>query len=124
MSNDHDSEFVGKAELHDIHDPHVGAGTPDTAPHFDPGDELPVTDTQPVLVAFAVTALPLVAAFVLSVADAASASVPAWIVAVLTGLGPLLGALAALWARAKVTPVARPRLDDETPLAPVEAPVP
>lgn len=77
-------------------------------------------DRQPVVVAFAVAAVPIVCAFILQVLDTTDvlSSAP-WLRTLLTGLGALVGALAAVWARARVTPTALPRLDDETPLIPM-----
>lgn len=79
---------------------------------------LPVTQRQPVLVAFVIGAAPIVTAFILAVIDTAGSEIPNWIVAALTGLGPTIGALSAVWARGQVTPLADPRLDDGTPLEP------
>jgi hypothetical protein len=68
---------------------------------------------RPVLGAFAIAAVPVVAAFALLVLGEAGVleSAP-WIKAALTGAGALAGGLGAAWAQARVTPVADPR-DDE-----------
>lgn len=75
-------------------------------------------DTQPVLVAFIVGAVPLIIAAVSALAGIFTA-MPDWIVPVFTVAGTLTTGLAALWARSRVTPVALPRLDDRTPLVPM-----
>lgn len=75
---------------------------------------------EPVIVAFIVAAVPIVAAFILQVLEATDVLDNAlWLRTLLTGLGTLAGALAAVWARANVTPTAAPRLDEETPLVPM-----
>jgi hypothetical protein len=77
-------------------------------------------DSQPVIVAFLVAAVPIVCAFILQVLEATDVLDNAlWIRTLLTGLGTLTGALAAVWARSRVTPTAAPRLDDDTPLVPM-----
>lgn len=104
-------------------------GTPEPSPHADAihgagtddpelGLDRSLADRRPVLVAFLFGALPMVAAFVLAVLEVVS-GVPAWVIATLTGIGPLSAGLAALWAQAKVTPLANPRDDDGDPLVPV-----
>jgi hypothetical protein len=84
-------------------------------PSQDPPEPLPGerTSREPVVIAF------LVAAVVLQVLDLAGAETPLWLRTALTGLGGLVGSLAAAWARSRVTPIALPRLDDETPLVPM-----
>lgn len=77
-----------------------------------------VTDRQPVLVAFILGAVPLVLAALTGLADVFT-GVPDWVVPTLTTIGTLTTGLAALWARSQVTPVALPRLDDDTPLVPM-----
>lgn len=75
---------------------------------------------EPVILAFAVAAVPIVCAFILQVLDATDVLDNAlWLRTVLTGLGTLTGALAAAWARSNVTPTAAPRLDEDTPLVPM-----
>lgn len=72
---------------------------------------------RPVLLAFVVTAVPVVCAFLLQVLEAAGALDSAlWVRTVLVGLGPLVGALAALWAQAQVTPLGDPRDEAARPL--------
>lgn len=90
-------------------------------PSQDPPEPLPGerTSREPVVIAFLVAAVPIVAAFVLQVLDLAGAETPLWLCTALTGLGGLVGSLAAAWARSRVTPTALPRLDDETPLVPM-----
>jgi hypothetical protein len=77
-----------------------------------------LVDRQPVIVAFVVGAVPLLIAAVSAVADL-FASVPNWIVPLATIIGTLTTGLAALWARARVTPTALPRLGEGTPLVPM-----
>lgn len=77
-----------------------------------------VSDRQPVLVAFAVGAVPLLVAAVSAVADL-FAGVPSWVVPLATIIGTLTTGLAALWAKQRVTPTALPRLDEGTPLVPM-----
>lgn len=75
---------------------------------------------EPVILAFIVAAVPIVCAFILQVLDVTDALESAlWLRTLLTGLGGVVGALAAAWARANVTPTAAPRLDDDTPLVPM-----
>lgn len=88
------------------------------APVVPPDLELPVAKRQPVLVAFAVAALPVIATFVLQILTLADVAVPLWIRTALLGIGGLIGTVAALWARANVTPVADPKLDADIPLVP------
>lgn len=76
------------------------------------------SDREPVVVAFIVGAVPLVIAAVTAIADL-FAGVPNWIVPLATIIGTLTTGLAALWARARVTPVAAPKLDEGTPLVPM-----
>lgn len=65
-----------------------------------------VTRYEPVVVAFTVTAAPLVGAFVVSVSKAAeSGSSTATALAIITGCGSLIAGLSAAWARANVSPV-------------------
>jgi hypothetical protein len=84
---------------------------------------VPVAGTaqrEPVVVAFIVAAVPIVCAFVLQVLDAAGALDSAlWVRTLLTGLGPVVGFLAAAWTRSQVTPTAAPMLDGETMLVPL-----
>jgi hypothetical protein len=91
-------------------------------PHKTTGDpSIPVASKaqlQPVITAFLIGAIPIVSAFVLQVLDEGGVDTPAWLRAALTGLGALVGGLAALWARSQVTPVADPKLDADTPLLP------
>jgi uncharacterized protein YycO len=69
-----------------------------------------VTRYEPVVVAFTVTATPLVGAFVVSVTKAAeSGSSTATALAIITGVGSLIAGLAAAWARANVSPVKEQR---------------
>jgi hypothetical protein len=77
-----------------------------------------LTDRQPVIVAFVVGAIPLIAAALTGLASIFT-GMPEWIVPTFTIVGTLTTGLAALWARQQVTPVALPRLDDETPLVPM-----
>jgi hypothetical protein len=105
---------AGKRLAHASH----GAG-----PTSDQEPVIPVAtaaDSQPVIVAFLVAAVPIVCAFILQVLEATDVLDNAlWIRTLLTGLGTLTGALAAVWARSRVTPTAAPRLDDDTPLVPM-----
>jgi hypothetical protein len=57
---------------------------------------------EPVALQYVVAAVPIVAAFALQVLDSGGVSTPAWIRAFLTGLGGVIGALGALWARSQV----------------------
>lgn len=102
---------AGGGELH-------GAGDGEKAVPVSGGSTV---QTRPVLFAFVVSAVPVVAAFVLVVLDATTVSIPTWIPVLLTGMGPLLGALSALWAQSKVTPLVAPRTDGGEPLVPVSA---
>lgn len=77
-----------------------------------------ITDRQPVIVSFIVGAVPLFVAAISAVADLFT-GVPSWLVALATIIGTLTTALAALWAKARVTPTAMPRLDEGTPLVPM-----
>lgn len=73
---------------------------------------------EPVLLTFLVAAIPLVTAFVLQVLHDGDVNVPHWLIALLAGVGPLIAALGALYARSQVTPTADPRDDRGTPLVP------
>jgi low temperature requirement protein LtrA len=93
------------------------------APELNSDPKVPVAgsavDRQPVIVAFLVAAVPIVAAFVLQVLDEGGVGVPAWLRSLLVGVGALTTGLAALWARSRVTPTALPRLDEGTLLVPM-----
>jgi uncharacterized membrane protein len=95
---------------------HMSHGEGDTRPVPD----LPAQKAEPVVLAFIVAAVPIVCAFILQVLEATDVLDNAlWIRTLLTGLGALTGALAAAWARARVTPTAAPKLNDGTLLAPM-----
>lgn len=76
-------------------------------------------DREPVIVAFVIGAIPMLAAFVLQVVDEGGVQIPAWLRSLLAGLGAVVTGLAALWARTRVTPTALPQLDEGTPLVPM-----
>jgi hypothetical protein len=85
-----------------------------------PIPDLPAQQRDPVIVAFLVAAVPIVCAFILQVLEATDVLDNAlWLRTLLTGLGTLVGALAAVWARSRVTPTAAPKLDDGTLLVPM-----
>jgi hypothetical protein len=97
---------------------HGGAGPSDDQEPLVPLATAP--KREPVILAFIVAAVPVVCAFALQVLDAAGALDSAlWIRTLLTGLGGVVGALAAAWARAQVTPTAAPKLDADTLLVPL-----
>jgi hypothetical protein len=74
---------------------------------------------EPVLLAFLLGAVPLVAGFVLQILEALpDSSTPLWLRTALVGIGTLTTALGALWARIRVTPTSDPQLDGGTPLVP------
>jgi hypothetical protein len=74
---------------------------------------------EPVLLAFIAAATPIVCAFVLQVLEATDVLDSAlWLRTLLTGLGAVVGALAALWARLKVTPLADPQTETGEALVP------
>jgi hypothetical protein len=59
-------------------------------------------DREPVALQYAVAVVPIVAAFALQVLDAGGIDTPTWLRAFLTGIGALIGAMGAVWARARV----------------------
>lgn len=77
-----------------------------------------MAEKRPVLLSFLLGAIPVLCAFVLEVLDASGTPTPDWITAVLAGVGGLITTLGGLWAQARVTPLADPKLDDGTPLVP------
>jgi hypothetical protein len=105
---------VGGDHLHAAHD------TEESHPVSGGG----LADRRPVLLGFVVAATPVVCAFVLQVLEATDVLNNAlWIRTALTGLGALVGTLAALWAQSKVTPVVLPQTDEGEPLVPVSDPI-
>lgn len=85
----------------------------------DPDEPVALTPTerQPVMIAFIVGALPLIAGAISSLADLFT-FIPDWLVPTLLVLGTLTSGLAALWARLQVTPLADPKDNDGDPLTP------
>jgi hypothetical protein len=69
------------------------------------------TESEPVLLAFIVGVIPVVASFVLGILHASGTAVPTWVIALLAGIGTLTNAIAAVWARAQVAPTAKFRQD-------------
>jgi hypothetical protein len=78
-----------------------------------PQGEKPMTPTthkkttmakrEPVILAFILAAVPVIAAFALQVLDTTDVLDNAeWLRVLLTGLGPLIGSMTALWARGQV----------------------
>jgi delta 1-pyrroline-5-carboxylate dehydrogenase len=63
---------------------------------------------RPVLLAFIVAAIPILATFVLQILDEAGVDTPLIVRLILTGTGALVGALATAWAQAQVTPLVDP----------------
>jgi sensor c-di-GMP phosphodiesterase-like protein len=62
-----------------------------------------LADREPVLLAFAAAATPVLCAFILQILETTDILDNAfWLRVILTGLGPLIGTLAALWARGRV----------------------
>lgn len=111
MPAEHDDEFASGEEAAEANDPNVGAGTPETAPWEEV--EVPWLRRQPIIALILTVQLPALAGFVTELAgdtDPATAILLGSVSTVLLGLG--------LVARRHVTPVARPRLDDQTPLTP------
>lgn len=104
----HDNDHVSADEMARALDPAVGTGTPDTAPDEDPAVSL--LRREPVLLAALVVLLPVAAAAVEAWAagETTKAIVASTLVALVAALARVL--------RAAVTPLARPRLDRETPL--------
>ena len=100
--NDRQSDAEVAAALN----PEVGAGTPDTAPHEAP----PTTamESQPAAVIGSVVA-------VIDAVLVAAVPLPEWLTAVLVAAVTVAGAFG---IRSKVTPVAQPKLDADTPLTP------
>lgn len=97
---------LSDAERAELDDPNVGSGTPDTAPWEAPATSL--LERQPVRVLGAAQAIAAAAVVIIAL------GVPVW-----AGLALAI----ALYAveevkRRKVTPVAVPRLDADTPLTP------
>lgn len=104
----HDDDHVSADEMARALDPAVGTGTPDTAPDEDPAVSL--LRREPVLLAALVVLLPAVAAAgeAWATGETVRAIVASALVALIATLTRIL--------RAAVTPLARPRLDRETPL--------
>jgi hypothetical protein len=103
---DDPAEHVSGHETAAALNPAVGAGSPDTAPHEPPPTT--VLERQPA--ALIGTAI--------AVADAvlvAAVPLPEWLTAVLVAVVTVGGAFG---IRSKVTPLAAPRLDADTPLTP------
>lgn len=99
-------EHVDTLERDEALSPHVGTGTPSTAPHEPPAVSLLAGQPAAVIgTAVAVADALLVAAVPL----------PEWLTTVLIAVVTLAGALG---IRSRVTPTARPRLDSDTPLTP------
>lgn len=107
MNHEHDPlEHVSDEERAAALDPNVGAGVPDTAPH-----EAPPTsplESQPAAVIGTVVAA-------IDAVLVAAVPLPEWLTAVLVAVVTVAGAFG---IRSKVTPVARPKLDADTPLTP------
>lgn len=102
---EHD-DMASEAELAAAHDPDVGAGSPDTAPHQAPSltrlEEFPARTI----------------ALIVAVIDAGvitADALPPWLTALIAAIVTIAGALG---IQAKVTPAARPRDEDGTPLVP------
>lgn len=89
-----------------IDDPNVGTGAPDTAPWEPPQTTL--LEREPVRVVAAAQAIVAAAVLILAL------GVPVWAALALAATLYVLEE----YARLKVTPTARPRLDDDTPLTP------
>lgn len=109
MTDDHAREVLdgmSPEELKEAQDPNVGTGTPDTAPHESPPTT--IIERQPVRVVGAAQAIAASATTIIAL------DVPVW-----TGLLLGVGLYAVEeYKRLKVTPVAAPRLDADTPLTP------
>lgn len=109
MTPTHDNDHVSADEIARALDPAIGTGTPDTAPWEDPTVSL--LRREPVLLLALVLLLP-----------AAGTAIEAWAAGrtataiVASAVGVLIATLTPI-VRAAVTPIARPRLDHETPLA-------
>ncbi len=109
MSIDHElstAEHVDSAVAACAASPNVGTGSPDTAPH------------EPVPVSLLAAQPAAVLGSIVAVADAilvAAVPLPEWATSLLVAVVTIAGALG---IRSKVTPVARPRLDADTPLSP------
>lgn len=100
------SEHVSEEEMQAALNPRVGTGTPDTAPQEAPPTTL--LESQPAAIIGTVVAA-------IDALLVAAVPLPEWLTAVLVAVVTVAGALG---IRSKVTPVARPRLDDDTPLTP------
>lgn len=101
-----DTTHVDVIEAADARNPGVGKGTPDTAPESLP--DVSLLEGQPtVIIGSAVTIAEAVIATALPL--------PEWLKLVLGGVVAVGGILG---IRAKVTPTAAPKLDDDTPLTP------
>ena len=99
-------EHVTRDEEADALNPALGTGTPDTAP------------LEPVLVSLLAGQPAATIGTIVAAIDAlliAAVSLPEWLTTVLVAAVTIAGALG---IRSRVTPTARPRLDDDTPLTP------
>ena len=109
MTTEHEmdpSEHVDAIEADRAASPHVGTGTPDTAPH------------EPVPVSLLAAQPAAVIGTVVAVADAlliAAVPLPEWATSLLVAVVTIAGALG---IRARATPTARPRDDAGNPLTP------
>ncbi len=100
------AEHTSLDEMNEALNPAIGAGSPLTAPH-EPVDVGPLA-AQPAAVIGTVVA-------VIDALLVAAVPLPEWLTAILVAVLTIAGTLG---IRSRVTPVARLRLDSDTPLTP------
>lgn len=107
-----DDDHASHRDAHQANTPHVGAGTPDTAPweHV----QVPWLRRQPVLALALLALVPTLTALVTELT--ARATDPLLVTAL--GAATTLITIGAAVVRANVTPTARPRLAPDLPLTP------